>query len=290
MAQEQLQITHSTCKIGLEKPVRFLHITDSHISLADECDSERIKWLAGARRANCFETGREDGITVRYFEKAAEYARNNDLFVVYTGDFLDFMSHANFAYLDRAFEGIDYVYALGNHDICAFVGGDNEDEAYKWNNMKKTAPHIRSNLYFDSKIYGGVNFVTLDNSYYRISDGQVKMLQAEAAKGYPIALCVHTPFYSPKFGEDRLAAEKDCTYLLAPPAEVLAKYTPARREQQTPDDATLRAVDYIKNEPLVKVILAGHMHYDFEEPLDNGVMQFTTDGSYRGKVREVTLL
>ena len=169
MPNESLNILKTTVKIGLDAPVRFLHITDSHISLADECDSERLKRLAAARRANCFETGREDGVTVRLYEKAIDYARKNELFVVCTGDLIDFMSHANFAYLDHAFDGVDYVYALGNHDICAYVGGDKEDEAYKWNNMKLTAPHIRSNLYFDSKLYGGVNFVTLDNSYYLIS-------------------------------------------------------------------------------------------------------------------------
>ncbi len=290
MQNEQLQITQTTVKLGLDSPVRFLHITDSHISLADENDSERLKTLAAARRANCFETGRADGITVRFYDQAIEYARKNELFVVYTGDLIDFMSHANFAYLDHAFDGVDYVYALGNHDICAYVGGDNEDEAYKWRNMKQTAPHIQSNLYFDSKIYGGVNFVTLDNSYYQITDGQVQMLRAEAAKGYPIVLGVHTPFWSKEFGENRLQAEKDCSYLLAPPEEALARYTPARREQQKATEETLRAVEYIKSEPMIKAIFAGHMHCDFEEALDNGVMQYTTDGSYRGIVREVTLL
>lgn len=41
MQNEQLQITQTTVKLGLDSPVRFLHITDSHISLADENDSER---------------------------------------------------------------------------------------------------------------------------------------------------------------------------------------------------------------------------------------------------------
>lgn len=86
--------------------------------------------------------GRQDGVTVRLYEQALDYARKNELFVVCTGDLIDFMSHANFEYLDHAFDGVDYVYALGNHDICAYVGGDNEDESYKWNNMKLTAPHI----------------------------------------------------------------------------------------------------------------------------------------------------
>ena len=155
MQNEQLQITQTTVKLGLDSPVRFLHITDSHISLADENDSERLKTLAAARRANCFETGRADGITVRFYDQAIEYARKNELFVVYTGDLIDFMSHANFAYLDHAFDGVDYVYALGNHDICAYVGGDNEDEAYKWRNMKqKMCIRDRSYVARTDRIHG----------------------------------------------------------------------------------------------------------------------------------------
>ena len=92
MPNESLNILKTTVKIGLDAPVRFLHITDSHISLADECDSERLKRLAAARRANCFETGREDGVTVRLYEKAIDYARKNELFVVCTGDLIENLS------------------------------------------------------------------------------------------------------------------------------------------------------------------------------------------------------
>lgn len=287
---KNLEILQTTVSIGLPEPVRFLHITDSHISLADEHDPPEIQALAKARRDTCFELDTAEGDTVRFYREALEYARKNKLFVVCTGDLIDFMSHANFAFLDKAFDGVDYVYALGNHDICRYVGGDTEDTAYKWNNMKKTATHIESNLYIDSKLYGGVNFITADNSYYLMDAGQIAFMRAEAAKGYPMVLCMHTPFYTPRFAEDRLAAEKTCSYLMAPPEELLARYTPDRREQQAADETTLRAVEYIENEPLIKAVFAGHMHYSFEEPLKNGVMQYTTDGSYRGIVREVCLL
>ena len=37
-------------EIGLPKPLRFLHVTDNHLSLADERDNERKRELAAARR------------------------------------------------------------------------------------------------------------------------------------------------------------------------------------------------------------------------------------------------
>ena len=67
--------------------------------------------------------------------------------------------------------------------------------------MKRVAPHFKQNLYFDSKIAGGVNFVSLDNSYYLIEEAQTQMLKAEISKGLPIVLCMHTPLYEKNLAE-----------------------------------------------------------------------------------------
>ena len=41
-----MKLEKNTVKIGLEKPVRILHVTDTHIALADERDDERKRALA----------------------------------------------------------------------------------------------------------------------------------------------------------------------------------------------------------------------------------------------------
>ena len=38
-----MEIAHTTLKIGLEKPVRVLHVTDTHVALSDERDDERCR-------------------------------------------------------------------------------------------------------------------------------------------------------------------------------------------------------------------------------------------------------
>ena len=62
-----------------------------------------------------------------------------------------------------------------------------------------------------------------------------------------------------------------------------------RRLQQNPDRATLEMIDYIKSEPMIRLIVAGHVHRNFEEPLDNGVMQICTHAGYAGYARELIL-
>ena len=67
------------------------------------------------------------------------------------------------------------------------------------------------------------------------------------------------------------------------------KYPNERRLQQNPDRATLEMIDYIKSEPAIRAIIAGHVHVNHEEPLDNGVMQICTHGGYKGYARELIL-
>lgn len=274
--KHELKILKNTLHIGIEKPIRFLHITDTHITRGFQHE-----------RGGCFNDDFEN-CAEEYFLMALSYAQENDLLILHTGDVIDYLSPENFDFVESTLGKTDYLYAAGNHDFCHCVGAAKEDHAYKWEMIRKIAPHIKSNLYFNSRIVGGVNMVTLDNSYYLITDGQIDLLKAEAAKGYPILLGVHVPFYVDDFGT--IAAQRDePTYAIATPEEVMARYSEDRQLQQTPDKATLRALDYIKSEPLIRAVIAGHKHLNHEGMLTAALPQFVTDGSFAGYVREFTI-
>ncbi|MBQ7822407.1 MAG: metallophosphoesterase [Clostridia bacterium] len=284
MSYNKLQILKTTVNIGLDAPVRVLHVTDTHIAYDDP--------VRYSGRFKCFETEDDRGQTLDYLRQATEYAKREGITIVHTGDLIDYLSDENFRLVDKYLDGVDYIYAAGNHDFCHWVGEAKEDAAYKWEYMPHSAPHFKSNLIFDSRVIKGVNFVTLDNSYYLISDGQVDMLRAEAAKGYPIVLCMHNPLYTPGFAEltdgDTLV---NCGIaVVGAPVEYLARYSLHRRKQQTPDEATLRAIRYIKSEKLIRALVVGHKHMNYEESLDNGVPQITTHGTFAGFVREITFM
>lgn len=276
-----IHILKTEIKVGLSKPVKFLHVTDSHIAIDDQGED--------CGRAKVFEKDKP-GSSEYYFRQAVEYAKKKHMPIVHTGDLIDFLSNANLAFADKAFDGVEHVYAAGNHDFCHQVGAAKEDAVYKWMNMKRTAPHFQTNLIFSSKVIGGVNVVTLDNSYYQISAGQMAMLQAEAARGYPIILCMHVPIFTVESADTIMSRGKNCGYLMCPTDAYLAGYPENRRQQQTPNQETKQAVEYIKSEPLIRTIITGHTHMNYEQVLENGVMQITTHGSYAGYAREITLL
>ena len=42
-----IKLAKNTFEIGLEKPLKLLHVTDTHLTLADELDDEKKRQLAG---------------------------------------------------------------------------------------------------------------------------------------------------------------------------------------------------------------------------------------------------
>lgn len=277
MANEahELQVLKNTVSIGLGEPVKLLQITDSHITRDDP----------QMYREATFNT-HYSGCAEDYFFKALAYAKQNHMPVLHTGDLIDFFSPGNFAFIDEYMADVDYIYAAGNHDFCHLLGQAKEDYAYKWEKITEIAPHIKNNLYFYSRLIGGVNLVTLDNSYYAITRGQIELLKAEAAKGYPMVLAMHVPIYTEELRRCSTAGEP--LYTLATPPEILATYTPDRIRQQAQDETTLEAVAYIKEEPLIKAVIAGHKHLNCVSDLREGLPQLVTAGSFDGYVREIT--
>ena len=271
---EQIKILKTTVDIGLGHEVKVLHVTDSHIALDDEGDERgRFKYFSNAEE---------------FFHRTCEYAKENGLTMLNTGDLLDAHTESNFAFADKYLLPTDTIYAAGNHDFCHFVGKATEDYAYKWERIKYSAPHLPNNLYFYSRVIDGVNFVTLDDSYYLMTDGQIELLRAEAARGYPIVLGIHIPLFTKAQADRILANGNKCAYLTGAPREYTDAYPPDRSRQQVPDESTLRAIEYINSEPRIKAIVAGHTHINFEERLPGGAVQIPTAGGSHGYAREIT--
>lgn len=274
-----LEILKNTIRIGLSKPVTLLHMTDSHITRDDP--------FGGKQTAN-FDVDYK-GCAEDYFFQAIRYAKENEIPILHTGDMIDSFSEGNFKFLAEHFKDVDYIYAAGNHDFCHKLGEAKEDYDYKWEKINDIAPYIKNNLYFYSRVIGGVNIVTLDNTYYTVTQGHIELLKAEVAKGYPILLAMHVPFCTPSLAQ--LAIESnEPAYVIGAPNELLGRYSEERRRQQTPDETTLRFMEYVKNQPAIKVLVTGHRHINDESMIGNRLPQFVTHGTYAGYVREIKLI
>ncbi len=276
-----LNISRSVLNIGIEHPIRLLHITDSHLTCHDAgLDSGRAELFSKEY----------NGDHVDYFTEAVEYAKANGLTVLHTGDLMDFVSDENLALLKKSFSDVEYLYVMGNHDFCMCAGEPSESYEMKKARAEKTPPYSSTNAYFDHKTVGGVNFVSLSNVDYRISEEQLALIKKETEKGLPIVLLMHIPFFTPEHADAVLATGLPCAYISCASQEYLSRYSEADRKSQEPNAQTLKALEYIRSAPLIKAVIAGHTHVNREEDIGNGVIQIATAACYAGYVREITIV
>ena len=277
-----MELIQSALEIGLEKPLKILHVTDSHLAFADERDNERKHALA--KRFSSQE--RE-----RFFGEHLAYAKEQCDLLVHTGDLIDFTSQANFDFARKVLSEEKVFFAAGNHEFSQYVGEAYEDRAYKMNSFREMQPGLGAPLFFNSRVLGGVNFVAIDNSYHQFEPWQLTRLKKEIAKGLPIVLCLHVPLFEQSLYERHIERSgKGSSCYLAGCDEDHLPDDEWRAIEIRPRGVTLETVDFIKSQPLIKAVLAGHVHFSFESALAPGMTQFVTGGGYEGIARKLTIL
>lgn len=268
-----MNLIQNKLTVGAEKPFRFLHMSDTHFTLADERDDlrkrelaeKRTKWHANAEQIS---------------EEVEAYARENGLMIAHTGDYIDFVSAANLDRLKRFTDENDVFFAAGNHEFSLYVGEAFEDAAYREISLARVQACVKNNLRFASKKVNGVNLIAVDNGYYLFEAWQLDALKKEAAYGLPMLLFMHTPLYDPDLY--RIMGEHGClgeaAYMVATPEELMTGYSEYRYRQQRADAVTLETVEYIKNQPLIRGIFCGHLH-DFvsETRLTDRITQYVSN-------------
>lgn len=289
MKYELLNIKKTQIDIGLPSPVRLIHSSDNHICLADKRDDERKNLLA-EQRVKCF--GTTSDILVSRFVQSMDYACDNNAIFLSTGDIADFISYACLDTAKTQLKRADSIFAVGNHEFSKYVGEAKEDAAYKASSYAFVQSFFSDDLTFSSRLLGGLNLITLDNVYYNFTSRQTQLLKKEIEKGYPIILAFHNPIYTSEL-YDLLVGEKHskCVYCVGAPEEILKSYPADRYEQQKADRETLEFISYASKQPLIKAVLAGHVHEYCESTLHwaADIPQICADGGFKGFINDITI-
>ena len=262
-----LNIIRTTLSVGVTAPFTAIHASDTHLTYADMRDGQRkvdlISWrLPGFPHA-------EAALT-----ELGELSRELNAPILHTGDLSDYVSLANLERVKAFTDTHDLFMATGNHEFSLYVGEAKEDAAYRNQSLPAVQACFKNNIRMDARIIGGVNFIALDNGYYTFEPEQFAFLKAEAEKGLPMVLMMHTPLYDPALYEIMMG-RCPCAYLAGVPEELMRCYPEDRYIQQMADEVTLEMMEYIANEPLVKAILAGHIHANCETVYAGRIPQLT---------------
>lgn len=286
------EVKRLTINVGATTPFRVLHLSDTHLTRVDDRDNERKHTLA-TRRQSAFPWAEH------YFDAAVRYANERDMMIFHTGDLQDFVSEANIDFISSQLGVGDWYTSAGNHEFSQYVGEAKEDAAYKAQSYDKVQAVFPNDLTVASRIINGVNFVAIDNVYYYVTAEQHKAVEREFAKGLPVVLLCHIPFYTPKHCLETLIRQKGRTsYMVATPPKVIDDFRrdPAsaavepyrsRTVSYDIDEPTFAFHSWLKEQPQLKAILCGHMHEFFEERFSPTATQYTVGANYFGYAHEI---
>ena len=271
-----LKIKKTIIKIGLPKPIKILHITDSHLPFFCETDSENM--IKQGKKRN-------EKRSVRNLNKLMKYGEKNCDFIIHTGDLIDYISKPCVRFAKEFLKNEKLLFVAGNHEYAKY-DGKKEDMAYRLNSMEEIGGYP-VNIFFNSHIIGGVNFIGIDDAYHQVENEQLEMLKEEVKKGYPVVLFMHAPMYEERLYKKSYKFWNGEICLLGSDAET---HPEVIGDVAEPFESTKEFYDYVINEQSIKAVLAGHLHFGFESRLPNGIMQYVTNRGDRGNAREITII
>lgn len=281
---ERLSLSYATVRVGAERPFAVLHISDTHLCEAYDDEGEITIKLREMRRQTF--GGRQEEALV----DSIAWARKNVDYILHTGDLIDFQSRANFDLVRKHF-GDAMFGALGNHEFARhmWLAEEKEPKTEEWKD--RTRAKLDEVFPFDvvlhSQIVNGVNFVTLDDVYGTVTERQVERFRAEVAKGLPIVLCMHVPFFT----DDIWRATTQ--FWARSGSRFGDAAVPPRKgdyQRQSEDPVTRDFIAYLKKEPLLKAILAGHEHVTIQDRFSETADEYVVGANFLFAAREVLFI
>lgn len=284
-----LDLRRIRIEVGARRPFKAVQLTDSHFVRVDASENDPRKLSLSAMRLGMM------GYGEHYTTEAMAFARRENALLLHTGDMIDFVSNANLDLVRRYFGSADWFVAAGNHEYSRYVGEAREDAAYKAVSFERVQAAFPNDLVFASRTVNGVNFVALDDNYYKITEKQLALMEKEVAKGLPIVLMCHIPFHLPlHYAEMMKKTGGRCPYETGVPHSLVDTWkAPERplaegeewrdcRVSHRADAATLEFIAYLKTQPLLKAVLCGHTHRFWQERFSPSSVQYVSAATYQG--------
>lgn len=276
----EFQVREITVPVeGLSREYRFLYLSDTHMIVPSEEDSEEIAGNA-APRLELFKD-KDGSPSAARFPEWVDYANEQKVdMVLFGGDMIDYPSDANLQFLQENLQNLQmpYLYAMGNHDWT-----------YPWEYMTEEGRKKYRPL-FDSMMEGDAAariveleelvLLTVDNSSNQVDPQALEKAGEAYGKGKPVLALVHVPFST-----DALIGAASQVWQ----SPVSIGYG-SEGGGIVPDAASAAFYELLTSEEsTTAAVLAGHVHFYHEDLLEGRVKQYTADAGYQGAGMLITV-
>ncbi|MBQ4562085.1 MAG: S-layer homology domain-containing protein [Clostridia bacterium] len=268
---------------GVGTPVKFMHLSDSHVTLYDETDSEKAV-AEMIERGAMFDTQVGDGIKredkLTGFYRLAEEEDVDQILL--SGDIIDAPTNGNMKFLSELVNNskIPSIYTLGNHDWSFTDNYQGERDKYMpgFTEIFGTVDPDTEVKYWDDVCtvyeYDGFVLMAADNSNDQVHPVITSALKGYAKAGTPVILMLHVPV--------------SCETAVADVTNMWGRDITIGSAALNPNAGTKQFVDFIRSaDSTVVAILAGHTHLshvDDVSPL-NDTVQYTLGATFEDYAR-----
>ena len=276
---ERLSIVSWRVKAGATKPFTILHISDTHLTAAYPDEPPDVLNRA-KNRSRTF-----GGLQEEALRDSLEWAKQRVDYVVHTGDMIDFQSRANFDLVRKYYgeSGAAMLGSLGNHEY--YHGQKKETEETKGETRELVSAAFPFDTSFQSTVVNGVNFVTLDNVYGTVTQRQAECFAAEVEKGLPIVLCMHCPIQTENVIRAGQRYWKKDDMKVVPDMSNFQKGWKGDGKRSVTQDFYA----YLEAQPLLKAVLAGHIHVTVADRFSPTAIEYVVGGNFLFHGQEISV-
>lgn len=265
---------------GISREYNFLFLTDSHITISDDTDSQEVRDYSAERLSQFTD---ESGIaSCRKLDSFIDFANEEQIDgLLLGGDIIDFPSAKNIDFLSSSIKRLKtpYLYTLGNHDWT-----------YPWEYMteKGTAeylpllsPYIQENPAIHTQEFEDFTVAAIDNSSNQINPAVLEEYKKILSAGKPVILLLHVPLYTEAL-LTKTSQEWAGSVVLGGgvhggiyPNDISAEFINLTTAKDSP----------------VFLVLAGHVHIADKSDIlgDKNVPQITGDAVFKGKAAMIQI-
>ena len=276
---EQLEID-----VGIDKAFKAFHFSDTHLNFFDAVDFCKVgldkkdhfhkRWVRFPQ-------------AVQSFYASLEYAQTRDLPILHTGDLVDFVTDGNERFLRHNLDGLDFHYAIGNHEYQTRTPehyDPHPDEV-----RKRVQRFFRDDLSVSSRVMGGINFVAFDNARLNVREDVIRSVKAEFERPLPVVLMCHIPpFYTPKFLDNSLASKRAILRAQGASEDEVQSLKRSGNIWNSYDRMTREFYTWVQANPQLKAILCGHTHVAESDGFSETAQMYVAGGNYEGRAYEIT--
>ena len=263
---------------GVAEDVRIWVVGDTHFALHDARDEA---WSGHYRRMAQWPAAKEP------FERMlARAAKERPDLLLLVGDNISFPTLANIEYLKAKLDGcgVPWMYVAGNHD-WHFEGdsGSDIEQRARWTSARLGPLYQGADPLMASRVVKGIRVVTIDNSVYHVLPEQVEFWKQEAAKGDPVVLAMHIPFWQPGFDGGTCCAPGW--------GAATDRYWEIERRERWAErlmPSTFAFRDAVLSTPNLVGVFAGHIHV-FQSARAHGQNLFTVPANGKGDFLDVRI-